>query len=442
MHDSQHRVQFYIDDRFLVRSLAGYVSNALAAGSSAILVVNQAHRDRLMEELARGGVDLAAVTGQGSLVAMDASDTLAQFMADGSLDEGLFREKMGRVIATATAAHRDQDSKIVIFGEMGTLLWERGDRTSAVRLEQLWNRLSEVHSFQLCCAYFLGCFDRQIHTEPFSRICGEHQVVIPAESYSDLPDENRRLRTVARLQQIEQVLKTKSVQCRLARVQKRQIENENLKLEGEIRKREAAEEELRRFTRRLLAARDEEQRRIAAELHENAAQLLAALSLYLGVLHEEKAFLNPKVASVVASSRSVSDNLLREIRKLCICCIPQPSTRSVSVRRLPNMSTNYAARLKPGLSWKLPKTSAASAANWRLLSSELSKRPLTVFGRLPEAGWPWCDYGVPRTHWRLRFRIITRERRQPRHLLALTPRSWEFTSVRSNAAARCNSPPT
>ena len=150
----------------------------------------------------------------------------------------------------------------------------------------------------------------------FSRICSEHQVVIPAESYSDLPDENRRLRTVARLQQIEQVLKTKSVQCRLARVEKRQIENENLKLVGEIRKREAAEEELRRFTRRLLAARDEEQRRIAAELHENTAQLLAALSLYLGVLHEEKAFLNPKVASVVASSRSVSDNLLREIRKL------------------------------------------------------------------------------------------------------------------------------
>ena len=317
MHDSQHAVQFYVDDRFLVRSLAEYVSSALDAGSSAIIVVTKAHRDSLMEELERGGVDPAAVTSQGRLVAMDASDTLAQFMANGSLGEGLLREKMGMVIATAAAAaSRDQNPKVVIFGEMVTLLWERGDATSAVRLEQLWNRLSEVHSFQLRCAYFLGSFDREVHSELFSRICGEHQVVIPAESYSHLPDENQRLRTVARLQQIEQVLKTESVQWRIARVQKRQIENENLKLVGEIRKREAAEEELRRFTRRLLAARDEEQRRIAAELHENAAQLLAALSLYLGVLHEEKASLNPKVASVVASSRSVSDNLLREIRKL------------------------------------------------------------------------------------------------------------------------------
>jgi signal transduction histidine kinase len=199
---------------------------------------------------------------------------------------------------------------------MVTLLWERGAAASALRLEQLWNRLSEVHSFQLRCAYSLGSFDREVHTELFSRICGEHQAVIPAESYTDLPDENQRLRTVARLQQIEQALKTESVQCRIARVQNRQIENENLQLVGEIRKREAAEEELRRFTRRLLAARDEEQRRIAAELHENTAQLLAALSLYFGVLHEQKACLNPKVASVIARSRSVSDNLLREIRKL------------------------------------------------------------------------------------------------------------------------------
>lgn len=343
MHDSQHEVQFYVDDRFLVWSLAGYVSSALDAGSSAIIVVTPAHRDSLMEELERGGVDLAAVVSQGRLVAMDASDTLARFMAGGSLDEGLFRETMGTVIATAAAAaYRYQNQKVVIFGEMVTLLWERGDATSAVRLEQLWNRLLEIHSFQLRCAYSLSCFDREVHSELFSRICAEHQVVIPAESYTDLPDEDQRLRMVARLQQIEQVLKTESVQCRIARVQKRQIENENLQLLGEIRKREAAEEELRRFTRRLLAARDEEQRRIAAELHENTAQLLAALSLYLGVLHEEKAFLNPKVASVVASSRSVSDNLLREIRKLSHLLHP-PTLDEVG---LGSAITEYVDRLR------------------------------------------------------------------------------------------------
>jgi len=313
----RHVVQFYFDHRFLVRSLAEYVHGALDAGSSAIIVATKPHRESLMKELECRDVDVAAVASQGRLVSMDASDTLAQVMVDGSLEEGLFRGRVGSVIAlAAAAAHGKQNHQVVVFGEMVTLLWERGDPTSALRLEQFWNRLSAVQPFRLRCAYPLGSFDREVHMQLFSQICGEHQVVIPAESYTDLADENQRLRTVARLQQSEQVLKTESVECRVARLQKRQIENENLQLVGEIRKHETAEEELRRFTRRLLAARDEEQRRIAAELHENTAQLLAALSLYFGVLHEEKAFLNPKVASVIQRSRSVSDKLLREIRKL------------------------------------------------------------------------------------------------------------------------------
>ena len=103
---------------------------------------------------------------------------------------------------------------------------------------------------------------------------------------------------------------------RLAEAQSREAEYQKQQLLKEIRKHEAVEEELRKFTRRLLTARDEEQRRIAASLHENMAQLVAALSVYFGVLRQEEGTLNPRLQSAVASSRSVSDNLLSEIRKL------------------------------------------------------------------------------------------------------------------------------
>jgi signal transduction histidine kinase len=315
-HPHQHEVQFYFDDRFLVRSLAEYVSNALDAGGSAVIVATQAHRESLAKELERAGIDLSAATAKGRFVLLDAAATLAKFMVDGSPEEAPFRECVGTIIALAAGAARPDCNKVVVFGEMVTLLLQRSDAASVVRLEQFWNRLCEVHSFRLRCGYPLASFDRQIHTELFSQICGEHHMVIPAESYTDLSDENERRRTVARLQQKEQVLKTEAVERRTAQAQKQRIENENMQLMEEIRKREAAEDELRRFTRRLLSARDEEQRRIAGELHENTAQLLAALSLYFGVLLEEKGSLNPKLASVVASSRMVSDNLLREIRKL------------------------------------------------------------------------------------------------------------------------------
>ncbi|HLZ43057.1 MAG TPA: MEDS domain-containing protein [Candidatus Sulfotelmatobacter sp.] len=312
----RHDVQFYFDDRFLVRSLIAFIGDALKAGSSAIVVATQGHRDSLEGELERAGVNLVAMVEQGRYVALDAAETLAQFMVNGAPDETRFRDLLGRVISCSAAAARRDHNKLVIFGEMVTLLWQRGEGQAAVALEQLWNQLSQVHSFHLLCGYPLAGFDRQVHTEMFSRICGEHEVVIPAEGYTDLSGENDRLRTIVRLQQAEQVLKTEAEERRKAQARALEVQGRNQQLAKEVRQREAAEDELRRFTRRLLTARDEEQRRIAAELHENTAQLLSALSLYFSVLNEEKASLNPRLASVVDSSRSVSDSLIREIRKL------------------------------------------------------------------------------------------------------------------------------
>ena len=312
----QHDVQFYFDDRFLIRSLSTFVGPRLASGSSVLIVATKSHRESLAEELERAGVDLPAAIAEGRYLALDAAETLARFTRNGFPDESLFRELIGGLVSCSAAVARGQDDKVIIFGEMVALLWQRGEAQAALRLEQLWNGLSETHSFRLRCAYPIASFDRSVHTEIFSRICSEHQLVIPAEDYSGLVDASDRLRTVVRLQHAEQVLKRESAERQVQHAESLQIQDQNQELVRELRQRKAVEDELRRFTRRLLSARDEEQRRIAAELHENTAQLLAALSLYFGVLKEEKASLNPRLASVIDNSRSVSDSLLNEIRKL------------------------------------------------------------------------------------------------------------------------------
>lgn len=310
----QHEVQFYFDDRFLIRSLSELIEEALLAGSSAIVVATPSHRDSLAEELGRAGINVAAMAERGRYLALDADQTLAQFTVEGTLDKSRFEQLIGEIISCSAAAAPSK--KVIVFGEMVMLLWQRGQAKTALQLEDFWNDLAKRHSFHLRCAYHLPSFDREVHTELFSRICGAHHAVIPAEGYTSVADENERLRTVARLQQTEQVVKKEAEDRKAAQAQTLEVQSRNQKLLNEVRQREAAEEELRRFTRRLLTARDEEQRRIAAQLHENMAQLLAALSLYFGVLHEEKDSLNPRVASVVDSSRSVSENLLGQIRKL------------------------------------------------------------------------------------------------------------------------------
>lgn len=281
------------------------------------MVATESHRQSLAFELRHQAIPLTSFIEEGRYVAFDAAETLDQFMIENTPDAPRFRQILGDVISCAACVAPREYSKVVIFGEMVALLWQRGEVQAALRLEQLWNELSQDYSFQLRCAYPITSFDQDVHRELFDRICAEHNFVIPAESHSTPDEDDRdRLRAIAQLQQTEQVLKSEALGRRVAEAQRREIQNQNDHLIDEIRKHEAVEEELRKFARRLLNTRDEEQRRIALELHENTAQLLAALSLYFGVMHQEKASLNPRLARAIASSRSVSDNLLSEIRKL------------------------------------------------------------------------------------------------------------------------------
>lgn len=303
-----HDVQFYCNDEFLLDSLVPFIGDALQRRGSAVVVATKAHRDGLARRLEAHGVGLTAAVQERRYVALDAAETLASFMVKGLPDAALFTEVVGGIVTQANAV-RSENSKLAIFGEMVALLWQRGSSQAAIELERLWNELSKTHSFSLRCGYPLGSFDREEHRESFSTICSEHHSVIPAETYTATADEKDRLRLVARWQQTEQALRTESLERLLA-------QNRNQELIQQVRRQESAEEELRRFARRMLTARDEEQRRIASELHENTAQLLAALSMYFGVLQEEEDSLSPRAARVVANSRKVTENLLKQVRKL------------------------------------------------------------------------------------------------------------------------------
>lgn len=304
-----HDVQFYCDDEFLLNSLVPFFSHALETGGAAVVVATKPHRDGLARRLESRGIGLSAAVQERRYVALDASGTLASFMVRGLPDASRFHEVIGRIVAHASAATRGENAKLAIFGEMVALLWERGNAPAVVELERLWNELGRSHSFSLRCGYPLADFNREEHREPFSKICSAHDAVIPAESYTSLADEEDRLRLVARWQQSEQALKTESLERLLA-------QNRNQELIQQVRRKDSAEQELRRFARRLLSARDEEQRRIASELHENTAQLLAALSMYFGVLQDEQESLSPRAARVVENSRKVTENLLKQVRKL------------------------------------------------------------------------------------------------------------------------------
>jgi signal transduction histidine kinase/ActR/RegA family two-component response regulator len=201
---TEHFVQFYEADGFLLNSLSDYIGKAIVSGDGALVVATQSHRDGLDELLHANGLDVINAKLRGSYVSLDAGDTLAKFMVGGTPDPERFNQIVGGVISSVA----DGRSNIRAFGEMVALLWAEGNFDGALRLETLWNELQKVHSFSLFCAYPMNEFSGERFMEMHGSICGVHSRVFPAESFSDLADQDARLRAIALLQQKAASLET------------------------------------------------------------------------------------------------------------------------------------------------------------------------------------------------------------------------------------------
>lgn len=198
--DHTHSVQFYSDDSFLLDTLSRFMGSALGAGDAGIVIATEEHRTELARRLSVRGLDLPLAVDQGRYVALDAAETLSQFMVDGWPDEKRFLDLIGGVISRARTAAAKERGRVALFGEMVAHLWAEGKTDAALMLEQLWNQIAQSHSFSLVCAYPLNKFYREEDREQFQKICDEHSAVLPAESYS-LASANEQLRLVALWQQ-------------------------------------------------------------------------------------------------------------------------------------------------------------------------------------------------------------------------------------------------
>lgn len=229
MGETEHFVQFYEADGFLLNSLTGFIGSALKSGHGAIVVATKAHRDGLDELLLENGLDLATASKSGLYVSIDAAETLSAFMVKGLPEPQRFSDVIGGLVSQVSHGR----TRVKAFGEMVALLWAEGNYTGAIRLEELWNDLQKSHSFSLFCAYPMNSFGGEKLAGPMTGVCTTHTRVIPAESYAQLLNHDERLRAIIQLQQKARTLKS------------------------EIKERERVEEELRASLSREQIARSQ-----------------------------------------------------------------------------------------------------------------------------------------------------------------------------------------
>jgi PAS domain S-box-containing protein/excisionase family DNA binding protein len=221
---SEHLVQFYETDTFLLDAVRDFISAALRAGDAAIVIATEAHRQSLEERLQADGLDLATARANGRYVSLDAAETLARCMVDGVPAPARFGKVVGDIVTLAAAGGRH----VRIFGEMVALLTDMGDDAAAIHLEALWNDLQQTHAFVLLCAYPMDRLGGEARADLAGNVCAAHSRVVPAESYAALTSPDDRLRAIAVLQQ-----KAQSLQVEIA--ERKRAEQELRRTEAELR---------------------------------------------------------------------------------------------------------------------------------------------------------------------------------------------------------------
>jgi len=171
-----HAVRFYQDDESLARIVAEFLIEGFAAGHPAIVIATAAQRDVLAHALAAQSMDAAALERGHDLLVLDAEAMLSTFMIDGHPEPGRFRAQMSEAIATVSGWRRE--CPVRLFGQMVDVLWQRGQREAAIRLEVLWNELAHTETFSLLCGYAFGHFYKEASVDD---ICSQHSHVIGAD---------------------------------------------------------------------------------------------------------------------------------------------------------------------------------------------------------------------------------------------------------------------
>jgi hypothetical protein len=157
---------------FLTEAVTDYVNTGLQRGEAAIIIATPEHRVKFLERL--------QFAQQGGLKLLDAEETLGRFMTSGMPEWKSFHEIVGGAIAELCL----QYPAVRAYGEMVDVLWQKGQREAAIRVEEYWNELGRLQSFSLFCAYYMDPLDSKTYGGALESVCKAHTHLIPVRDYA------------------------------------------------------------------------------------------------------------------------------------------------------------------------------------------------------------------------------------------------------------------
>jgi len=139
----RHEIVFCPDDAAILGSLTHFIAAALNAGNPAMVLATESHRDSLLQELRRRGVQIDVAIQQGTYISLDANEPT---------DPVEFLEAI-RSLSEAAAKAGKKCPRVAFCGERAGRLWAEGKTDEAIELEQLCDDLAKAHEVDILCVY-------------------------------------------------------------------------------------------------------------------------------------------------------------------------------------------------------------------------------------------------------------------------------------------------
>ena len=182
-HPDGHLVQIYKedDDAALVRNVSRFLSEGVKNGDAALVVANARHAQAFRK----------AIGPQADAIRfLDSVETLSRLMRDEQPDWNRFKEIIGGAVTEMRSA--SAAGGLRAYGDMVNLLWKARQYSSAIRLEQFWNRLlsrssftrseSRIAGFSLYCAYSMDVLADNFQAAALEGILATHTHLIPGSN--------------------------------------------------------------------------------------------------------------------------------------------------------------------------------------------------------------------------------------------------------------------
>ena len=177
----RHEVALYPDDAALVEGFAGLSQAALGVENAVVLIATAEHRSDILKRLRSNAMDVDGALKNGSLIQLDALDTVSTLMVNDFPDPVRCEKVVGDVVRGAFKSAKGSYPRVAICGECAPALLREGNAEAAIRLEHLWDEITRRYNADTLCGYLWSVFPGKDSSPVFARICAEHSAVVGRE---------------------------------------------------------------------------------------------------------------------------------------------------------------------------------------------------------------------------------------------------------------------